>query len=168
VLTKAARRAAELEKGNSVTPDTAFLALPSLPDLHFLGVALDCGLRFDLLFGSPTAVIYLVRAKELAQAKLTEAIATQQIVEESKKRAEALAQAQPSYPPAATGTDAQDPQPSSAECADGVAGDPELILLSSLCSSSKRKKKMQVDFGPRTNLTDTPARQARAFASVQQ
>jgi hypothetical protein len=81
-----------LETGNSVTPDVMILALPSLPDSHFLGVALDCGLHFHLLSGSTTAVIYLVRAKELAQAKLTEAIATQKIVEEEKKSAEALAQ----------------------------------------------------------------------------
>jgi hypothetical protein len=57
-----------------MTPSKAFVSFPAFSDAHFLEVASDSSLVFDSAFGSPRQVISLVRAKEIAQALLAEAI----------------------------------------------------------------------------------------------
>jgi hypothetical protein len=73
VLQKAIR-AAGLKNAIGTIPSEAFVSFPAFSDEHLLGVASDSSLVFDSSFGCPQQVISLVRAKEVAQALLTEAI----------------------------------------------------------------------------------------------
>jgi hypothetical protein len=73
VLHKAIR-ATTLKNAPGMIRSEAFVSFPAFSDEHFLGVASDSSLVFDSSFGSPQQVISLVRAKEVAQALLAEAI----------------------------------------------------------------------------------------------
>jgi hypothetical protein len=58
----------------STPPNAQFIAFSSTPDLVFLGIVEDCGIMLRDSGSSPADLISLVRAKEIAQAKLAEAI----------------------------------------------------------------------------------------------
>jgi hypothetical protein len=73
VLQKAIRATA-VKNASGMTPSEAFVSFPAFSDAHFLEVVSDSSLVFDSAFGSPRQVISLVRAKEIAQALLAEAI----------------------------------------------------------------------------------------------
>jgi hypothetical protein len=76
ILQKAVKRAAA-KAGMSPpsTPSNAqFIAFSSTLDLVFMGIAEDCGIMLRDSDCSPADLISLVRAKEIAQAKLAEAI----------------------------------------------------------------------------------------------
>lgn len=72
MLQKAVRVTAEKnDLGKSVPPSSDFLVLDAMPDDLLLQVASDVGLALDSHYGSPSELLSLIRAKELAQAKLT-------------------------------------------------------------------------------------------------
>jgi hypothetical protein len=73
VLQKAIR-ATTMKNAPGTTPSEAFVSFPAFSDAHFLEVSSDSSLVFDSSFGSPRQVLSLVRAKEIAQALLVEAI----------------------------------------------------------------------------------------------
>lgn len=74
VIKRAEHRAAACDPGplgNYRPPPTPmFLVLPDLPDEHLVNVALDSGINFDRTSSSPTALISIISANELAQANL--------------------------------------------------------------------------------------------------
>jgi hypothetical protein len=162
VLLTASKRAAEKDQGTPTAPSPIdpFLVLPSVSDAHLWGVARDAGLGLDSSAGSLSPLLSLVRAKELAQAQLTEASVKAKLKEEEvqkRKLADSVAN------PASVAQDlATDDLPNTA------GADPERITLADIASSSRgsRRKKGEVYAGPRPNLRDTPARQARASAGV--
>jgi hypothetical protein len=67
-------RAVAMKNATGTPPSKEFVTFPVLSDDHFLGVAADSSLVFDPAFGSPRQILSLVRAKEIAQALLAEAI----------------------------------------------------------------------------------------------
>jgi hypothetical protein len=73
VLQKAIRATA-MKNAPGMTPSEAFVSFPAFSYAHLLGVASDSSLVFDSSFGSPRQVLSLVRAKEIAQALLAEAL----------------------------------------------------------------------------------------------
>jgi hypothetical protein len=151
-----------MKNAPGMTPSEAFVSFPAFLDAHFLGVPSDSSLVFDSSFGSPKQVISLVRAKEVAQALLAEAIV--------KASAAQQAQAVPEMPPSSV-------EPSAAVQSDGV---PEPSLSDSVplaqwevcqqkeSSKGKKRKAAAQVLGPRLNLRNTPARQARASSQVSQ
>jgi hypothetical protein len=70
MLDKAIRRTAT-KKGAGTSPSASFLAFPSLPDVHFIGVAQDSTIVFDPSFGPVSTHISLIRAKGVSQALLS-------------------------------------------------------------------------------------------------
>jgi hypothetical protein len=66
-------------------PSQATLSLPSLSDSHFLGVAAGSLIVLDSSFGSSRNMISLIRAKEVAQALLAEAIAKTNVEIQAKQ-----------------------------------------------------------------------------------
>jgi hypothetical protein len=57
-----------------MSPCKAFVAFSEFDDAHFLGVVTDSAVVFDSSFGTPREIVSLIRAKEIAQACLAEAI----------------------------------------------------------------------------------------------
>jgi hypothetical protein len=145
----------------SSPPNVQFLAFSFMPDLHFMGVVDDCGLVLGDGFSSPSpsAFLSVIRAKEIAQAKIAEAIeaAAQQDGQQAPKTAAAPL---PEEPTSVVGTSVPLSQ---AVCPAEEVGNPEDILVASL-QRRKKKKAPRVALPPRTNLRATPARQARALA----
>jgi hypothetical protein len=93
--------ATAMKNAPGTTPSEAFVSFPAFFDVHFLEVASDSSLVFDYAFGSPRQVLSLVRAKEIAQALLAEAIVKagvpQQVVGDPEEEASpvSLATVQP-------------------------------------------------------------------------
>jgi hypothetical protein len=162
VLLSASKRAAEKDQGTPCAPLhlEPFLVLPSVSDSHLWGVARDAGLGLDASGGALSPLLSLIRAKELAQARQSEAAAKAKSKEEV---AQNLRQAENEANPASA---AQDSTMDSASNQTGM--DPERIILADLANSSRasRRKKGEASAGPRLNLRNTPARQARASAAV--
>jgi hypothetical protein len=106
ILQKAIKRAAA-KSGMSSPPNVQFLAFSFMPDLHFMGVVDDCGLVLGDGFSSPSpsAFLSVIRAKEIAQAKIAEAIeaAAQQDGQQAPKTAAAPL---PEEPTSVVGTSA--------------------------------------------------------------
>jgi hypothetical protein len=162
VLLTASKRAAEKDQGTppASSPIDPFLVLPSVLDSHLWGVARDAGLGLDSSAGSLSPLLSLVRAKELDQTRLTEASVKAKLEEEEAQKAK-LADSVAN--PASVAQDlATEYLPSTA------GADPERVTLADIASSSRgsRRKKGEGYTGPRPNLRDTPARQARASARV--
>jgi hypothetical protein len=162
VLLTASKRAAEKDQGTPSAPSVpdSFLVLPSVSDTHLWGVARDAGLGLDPSAGSLSPLLSLVRAKELAQARITEAIVKAKLKEEEvqkQKLAEGVAD------PASVAQDR-----ATVDSSNLAGDDPERITLAEIASTSRGpRRKKEVKFtGPRPNLRDTPARQARASAGV--
>jgi hypothetical protein len=160
ILQKAIKRAAA-KSGMSSPPISQFLAFSSTPNMHFMGVVGDCGLSLGDGFSSPSpsALLSVIRAKEVAQAKLAEAIeaSAQQVRQQA---ADAAAASLSEEPTSAVGTSA--PLTQEVPPAEDI-GNPDDILVASL-KRQKKQKVPRVALPPRTNLRATPARQARALA----
>jgi hypothetical protein len=110
--------------------------------------------------GALSPLLSLIRAKELAQARISEAAAKAKAKEEDVQN---LRQAENEANPASAAPDlTMDTSTNST----GI--DPERITLADLANSSRatRRKKGEASAGPRPNLRNTPARQARASAAV--
>jgi hypothetical protein len=73
VLQKA-MHAVAMKNAIGMSPSKEFVTFPALSNDHFLGVAADSSLVFDSSFGSPKQILLLMRAKEIAQDLLAEAI----------------------------------------------------------------------------------------------
>jgi hypothetical protein len=112
---------------------------------------------------SPSTLISMIRAKEVAQAKIAEASERAAIREAQKK----LDMAQEASKMETTYLAAPPNSTSQAGCRDEELEDLEAITVASL-NKGKKKKAPKVLLPPRTNLRSTPARQARALNLVQQ
>jgi hypothetical protein len=161
ILQRAVNRAA-VKAGNvphpSNSPDPKYTALSEFPDLHFMGIVDDCGLVLGNSSLSPVEVLSVVRSREIAQAKLVEAIDRAA----ARDAAAAAAPAQEAGQETSTSVGIPPSNQSQPECLVGDIGDPESITVASL--SKKRKQKgPAAKLPPRTNLRSTPARQARAL-----
>jgi hypothetical protein len=159
VLQKAIRATA-LKNAPGMTPSEAFVSFPAFSDEHFLGVASDSSLVFYSSFGSPKQVISLVRAKKVAQALLAEAIV--------KASAAQQAQTAPDVPsssavPSSTVQCDGEPIPS---LSDSVPLAQWEVCQQKERSKGKKRKAVAQVLGPRLNLRNTPARQARASSQV--
>jgi hypothetical protein len=131
--------------------------------LHFLGLAGDCGIVLESSSLSSAAALSVVRAREVAQAKLVEAI-DRAASREAARAAETSQQASQVESTSVGTAPMTQPQ---AECLAEETGDPETITVASL--SKKRKQKgPAMSLPSRTNLRSTPARQARALKIVSQ
>jgi hypothetical protein len=158
ILQRAVNRAA-VKAGNVPhpfnSPDPKYTALSEFPDLHFMGLVDDCGLVLGNSSLSPVEVLSVVRSREIAQAKLVEAI--DRAV--ARDAAAAAARAQEAGQETSTSVGTPPSNQSQPECLVGDIGDPESITVASL--SKKRKQKgPAAKLPPRTNLRSTPARQA--------
>jgi hypothetical protein len=145
------------------SPASAYIALSVFPDLHFMGIAQDCGLVLGNSSLSSAAVLSVIRAREAAQAKLTEASdlaaakEAARVADASQKPAEGEFTSVGTRPPIQAVKEDQVEE----------TGDPEFITVVSL--SKKRKQKKSVPKLPtRTNLRSTPTRQARALLNEAQ
>jgi hypothetical protein len=160
ILQKAIKRAVA-KSGMSPPPNSQFLAFSSTPDLHFMGVVGDCGLVLGdgHSSSSPSTLLSVIRAKEIAQAKLVEAIevATQQV---GQQASEIAAAPLPEEPTSVVGTSV--PLSQEVPPAEEI-GNPDDILVA-LLKRQKKKEAPREALPPRTNLRDTPSRQARALA----
>jgi hypothetical protein len=161
ILQRAVNRAAVkagTSPSTSNSPDPAYIALSAFPDLHFMGLAGDCGIVLGNSSMSAVAALSVVRSREVAQAKLVEAIDCAA----SREAARATEASQQVVQEESTSVGTSPPVQPQAECLAGEIGDPETITVASL--SKKRKQKgSTVKLPPRTNLRSTPARQARAL-----
>jgi hypothetical protein len=147
-----------LKNASGMSPSKGFVTFSLLSDAHFLGVASDSSLVFDSSFGSLKQILLLVRAKEIAQALLPEAIRKSKIpsreVVEAHKVSEQVANA-------VQCASAPEPPTSDPGTSDGGA--------KSQPKQREKRKKHKADaqvLGPRLNLQNTPTRQARANHKV--
>jgi hypothetical protein len=136
-----------------MSPCKAFFAFSEFDDAHFLGVAADSAVVFDSSFGSTREILSLIRAKEIAQACLVEAI-----VKAKAEQAGVLDARQQELASVAGSLGSSKEQlvesaVQGSQKSDSVAGEPQKG------EKKKRKAGAQV-LGPRTNLRNTPARQA--------
>lgn len=154
MLQKAVRVTAEKNvMGKSVPPCSDFLVLDAMPDDLLLQLAFDMGLALDSYSGSLSELLSLIRAKELAQAKLAEAqvraaeAATLHKEDEDQcardKAADVELASGPalSHPGAGEGTSMASPN-------------------NLLKPKPKQKNLLATPLGPLSNLRKTPARQA--------
>jgi hypothetical protein len=74
ILQKAVKRAAAKSGTPTPSPLAPFLSLSTSPDLHFLGVADDCGIVLGSHSSSVSEMLSIIRAKEVCQAKIVEAL----------------------------------------------------------------------------------------------
>jgi hypothetical protein len=159
VLQKAIRATA-MKNASGMTPSEAFVSFPAFSDAHFLEVASDSSLVFDSAFGSPWQVLSLVRAKEIAQALLAEAIAKANVPHQV-----------PVVPVETPGSPSVPVQ--SADSPEHNFHDSIPLAQWAVCQqkqelNSKKRKAVSQVLGPRLNLRNTPARQARASSQVSQ
>jgi hypothetical protein len=145
------------------SPTSAYIALSAFPDLHFMGLANDCGLVLGNSSLSSAAVLSVVRAREVAQAKLVEA-SDLAAAKETGRMAEAALKAEEGE---STRVGTQPPTQSEKEAQVEETGDPETITVASL-SKNRKQKRSVLKLPPRTNLRSTPARQARALLNEAQ
>jgi hypothetical protein len=169
ILQKAIKRAAAKAGANS--PSTSplkskFEAFFSTPDLFFLGLAKDCGLSLGDSSTSPSTVLSVIRARELAQDKLAE-VAEKEAALAAARVTDPASDTQ--LPSQLVGTSVVPPAHLSpkAGCLGEETGDPESITVASLARKKKRKTPAP-PLPPRTNLRSTPARQARAASGGSQ
>jgi hypothetical protein len=87
ILQKAIKRAVAKAGTDTSSPmKSNFTAFSSTPDLFFLGLAEDCGLSLGDVESSPTTVLSVIRARELAQANLAEAAERQAQLDAAKSK----------------------------------------------------------------------------------
>jgi hypothetical protein len=143
-----------------------FTAFSSTLDLFFLGLAEHCGLSLGDSANSLTAVLSVIRAWELAQAKLAEATKRRAMLEASKATKSSL---DPQSSTQQGNTSAIPPAqvPPMVGCHGEEFGNPESITVASL-AKKKKQKPSTLALPPKTNLRSTPARQAQAALEVSQ
>ena len=152
ILEKAQRLAEEKDAiGNTSIPvpsSSVFVLLPSVPDSILSQVAVDSGVN---LGPSPSVVLDVIRAKELAQAALAEAAAKQLLIEKSKRDAEAVV-VPCDVTSAVAHTDHPPPTPETEQ----------VIFDAPICNLIKKRKQSAKPGAPvRVLLRNTPAHQAR-------
>jgi hypothetical protein len=163
ILQKAVKRAAAKSGTPIPSPLAPFLSLSASPDMHFLGVADDCGIVLGNHSSSASEMMTLIRAKEVCQAKIAEALERAAIKKAQQEKE--LLQADSGTPStSAVGASAASTQ---VEGHSDPLDEMETVTVASLIKK-KKKKAPKVVLPPRTNLHVTPARQARALNLVQQ
>jgi hypothetical protein len=105
----------------------------------------------------------MIRAKEVCQDKIAEAL-ERAAIKEAQQKLESEQETPGVLPTRAVGTPAEIPQ---AEGHEVNVDDLEAVTVASLIKG-KKKKAPKVVLPPRTNLRSTPACQARALNLVQQ
>jgi hypothetical protein len=123
-------------------------------------VARDCGLNLDAktFHAMPSStVLSLIRAKEQVQAKLAEAIEKADLLRQAAEERD-RAETQPS--PASTRVVPSDPLRPEAACQGDEGRNPDSITVASLIKPKRKRNAIGPTPAPRTNLRDTPARQA--------
>jgi hypothetical protein len=163
IMQKAVKQAAAKLGTPIPTPLAPFLTFSASPDLHFLRVAEDCGIVLGSHSSSSSAMLSMIRAKEVCQAKIAEAL-ERAAIKEAQQKLESEQETPGVLPTSAVGTPAEIPQ---AEGREVNADDLEAIIVA-LLIKGKKKKAPKVVLPPRTNLRSTPAHQARALNLVQQ
>jgi hypothetical protein len=160
ILQKAVKRAAAKAGMSppSTPPNVQFIDFSSTSDLVFMGIAEDCGIMLRDSRCSPADLISLVRAKEIAQAKLAEAIEREaaKVVATEVEPPSAQSQRDPT---SVVGAPPHAPQ---TESLGGESTIADICVAPS--GSTRRKRKLSTPSVPlRPNLRPTPARQARAL-----
>jgi hypothetical protein len=163
ILQKAVKRAAAKSGTPTPSPLAPFLSLSASPDLHFLGVADDCGIVLGTHSSSVSEMLSLIRAKEVCQAKIAEAL-ERAAIKKAQLEKELLQEDSGAPSTSAVGVPAVSTQ---GEGHIASMDEMETITVASLIKE-KKKKAPKVVLPPRTNLRATPARQARALNLVQQ
>jgi hypothetical protein len=159
VLQKAIRATA-MKNASGMTPSEAFVSFPAFSDAHFLEVASDSSLVFDSAFGSPRQVISLVRAKEIAQALLAEAIAKANVPQQVA--------AVPVETPVTPSVPVQPADTTEHNIPDSIPLAQWAVCQQKQELKSKKRKAVTQVLGPRLNLRNTLACQARASSQVSQ
>jgi hypothetical protein len=85
ILQKEVKHAAAKSGTPIPTPLAPFLTFSASPDLHFLGIAEDCGIILGSHSSSSYAMLSMIRAKEVCQAKIAEALEWAAIKEAQQK-----------------------------------------------------------------------------------
>jgi hypothetical protein len=85
ILQKAVKCAAAKSGTPIPSPLAPFLTFSASLDLHFLGVADDCGIVLGSHSSSLSAMLSMLRAKEVCQAKIAEALERAAIKEAQQK-----------------------------------------------------------------------------------
>jgi hypothetical protein len=147
-------RAVAAKNNPGMSPSKAFVAFPEFDDAHFLGVAADSAVVFDSSFGSPREILSLIRAKEIAQACLAEAIVN------AKAEQARVLEARQQELASVAGSSGSSKEQIVESAVQGTQKSASVALEPQKCEKKKRKAGAQV-LGPRTNLRNTPARQAR-------
>jgi hypothetical protein len=160
VLQKAIRATA-MKNASGMTPSEAFISFPAFSDAHFLEVASDSSLVFYSAFGSPRQVISLVRAKEIAQALLAEAIVKANVPQQ-------VAADPVEVPVIVPSVSVQPTDTSEHNIPDSIPLAQWAVCQQKQELKSKKRKAVTQVLGPRLNLRNTPARQARASSQVSQ
>jgi hypothetical protein len=154
--------ATAMKNAPGTTPSNAFISFPAFLDAHFLEVASDSSLVFNSSFGSLKQVLSLVRAKDIAQALLAEAI----VKSSSAQQEEATPGVEvPKAMPIVIVQCASVSEPNQSDSRPLAQW--EVCQQNQELKGKKRKAVAQV-FGPRLNLRNTPVRQARASSQVNQ
>jgi hypothetical protein len=163
IMQKAVKRAAAKSGTPTPSPLAPFLSLSASPDLHFLGVADDCGIALGTHSSSASEMLALIRAKEVCQAKIAEAL-ERAATKKAQLEKELLQEKSGAPSTSAAGAPAVSTQ---GEGHTASMEEMESVTVASLIKE-KKKKAPKVVLPPRTNLRATPARQARALNLVQQ
>jgi hypothetical protein len=149
-----AMREVAAKNNPGMSPCKAFVAFPEFDDAHFLGVVADTAVVFVSSFGSPREILSLIHAKEIPQACLTEAI-----VKAKAEQARVLEDKQQELASAAGSSGSSKEQ--MVESAMQGSQKSESVALEPQKGEKKKRKAGAQVLGPRTNLRNTPARQAR-------
>jgi hypothetical protein len=163
IMQKAVKRAAAKSGTPNPSPLAPFLSLSASPDLHFLGVADDCGIVLGTHSSSASKMLSLIRAKEVCQAKIAEAL-EKAATKKAQLEKELLQENSGAPSTSAVGAPTVSTQ---GEGHIASMEEMESVTVASLIKE-KKKKAPKVILPPRTNLRATPARQARALNLVQQ
>jgi hypothetical protein len=115
------------------SPASAYIALSTFPDLHFMGLANDCGLVLGNSSLSSAVVLSVVRAREVAQAKLIEA----SDLAAAKEAARVADASQIAEEGESTSVGTRPPTQSEKEDQVEETGDPETIMVALLSKNSK-------------------------------
>jgi hypothetical protein len=148
-----AMQAVAVKNNPGMSPSKTFAAFPAFDVAHFLGVAADSAVVFDSSFGSPREILSLIRAKEIAQACLAEAI-----VKAKAEQARVLEARQQELASVAGSSGSSKDQIAEAAIQEAQ---PESVVAELERGEKKKRKAGAQVLPPRTNLRNTPARQAR-------
>jgi hypothetical protein len=172
VLQKAIRRAVEKETpGTSKIPATpaaplpssVFAVLPAASDSHLLSVAADCNILLGSSGDNPLEILELIRAKELAQAALAEALAKAAAVKDMKDKEQNAKEVNNANPPRAPVGNAPAMLSTKPGGQSDSASDEDHLTINQLVVQAKLTNN-----NVKRTLRCTPARQARALKECPQ